>query len=150
MRGLPSERGPMAPGGPGQNGPKSSVPVSRWTRPGFLSRLCGPRKVEGFVFDGLADAHSAIPLDIDGAHLVWEDGSWLHRGPDYEAGRVRLTEDEEAALADENGGLSAQVEILLDTNTSYELKRAALREKLAALEQQIRSFPGLDDYSDSF
>ena len=130
--------------------PKSSCPVSRWTRPGFFKKLAGHVKPDNFFFDKLPESLSPISLNIDNIHLRWVDGYWENLGTDYEAACTQLDEEGVRQMTQENREMYAQVEILLDMNTNYELKKASLKAKLRNLEEQIRSFPGLNDYSDSF
>ena len=130
--------------------PKSTCPVSRWTRPGFFQRLAGNPKPDNFFFDKLPASLSPVFLNIDNIHLRWVDGYWENLGSDYKAACIELSDDEVEKVAQENREMYAQIEILLDMNTNYELKKAHLKEKLRNLEEQIRSFPGLNDDSDSF
>ena len=130
--------------------PKSTCPISRWTRPGFCQRLFGSRKPDNFFFDRLSEPLSPLSLNINNIHLRWVDGYWENLGPDYDATRAELDEEAVRRVVQENREMYAQIEILLDMNTNYELKKASLKAKLRNLEEQIRSFPGLDEYSDSF
>lgn len=127
---------------------KSTVPVRRWTRPGVFGK--NNRKPDYFFFDNLPDPLSPISLNINDIHLKWNDGSWVNLGTDYQAACTEISERDIDRLTAENSELYAQIEILLDMNTNYELEKAKLREKLQNLEEQIRSFPGLNEYSDSF
>jgi hypothetical protein len=124
---------------PGELPPDPGVPIMRWTRPGFFQRMCGPRKEEYFFFETMPEPISQLYLNIGDIHFRWEDGHWDNMGTDYEAARRQLNEEEFLAMQQENHDLSARIEILLNLNTSYEMKKMHLRDKLARLESQIRT-----------
>lgn len=144
--------------------PKSSIPVPRWSRPGFLDRITGQKKPTNFVFDKLGGLSCPIALRLhriqtrskDGAALVpainlkWDDGYWIDLGSDYEAACRRLTPSDAERMMQENEDLAASIEILLDMTTNYELKKASLRQKLETLEHRIRAFPGVEDDIDQY
>ena len=128
-----------------------TVPARRWTRPGFFERIFQHgKKKEYFYFENLPEPLAPLILNLKDVHLKWEDGFWVNLGTDYHPELINLDEDQEKQMIQENRVLNAQIEILLDMNTNYELKKAHLREKLALLENQIRHFPGLDLDSNEF
>lgn len=130
---------------------KPTVPARRWTRPGFFDRYFRPGKNKDyFYFENLPDPLSPLLLNLDDVHLKWEDGFWINLGTDYHPEMIKLDSKQEKEMAQENKILKAQIEILLDMNANYELKKAHLREKLSLLENQIRHFPGLELDSDDF
>lgn len=130
---------------------KATVPARRWTRPGFFEKIFKPGKNKDyFYFENLPEPLSPLILNLDDVHLKWEDGFWVNLGTDYHPELLNLDAKQEKDMIQENRILNAQIEILLDMNTNYELKKAHLREKLALLENQIRHFPGLDLDSGEF
>jgi phytoene dehydrogenase-like protein len=130
---------------------EKAVPVFKWSRPGCLERMmCKPRKAERFVFDGLPAAGEDLEVNMGDIHLKWGGGVWINLGTDYEAARQALTEDEAQDMMEENQCLAAEIELLLDMNTNYELKKAHLRQKLQKLVDRIAHFPGMNSDSDSF
>lgn len=130
--------------------PKGVVPARRWTRPGILDKMGNKCRPDYFFFDKLPEPMSPVSLNINDIHLKWEDGFWSNLGTDYQAACTELSPQDIDRVVQENNDLAAKIEILLDMNTNYELEKARLREKLQNLEEQIRTFPGLNDYSDSF
>jgi hypothetical protein len=120
------------------------TPALRWTQPG----LCSKKTHDYFVFDDLPDPAKDTSLNIEHIHLRFHERCWVNHGTDYEAACRTLTADEEGDLHDENHHLAAQIELLLDLNTNYELKKARLRQKLEKLVYQIEHFPGLNSDSD--
>ena len=130
---------------------QDTVPARRWTRPKFFERIFQPgKKKEYFYFENLKEPLSPLLLTLNNVHLKWTDGFWVNLGTDYHPEMVQLDSNQENEMIQENRILNAQIEILLDMNTNYELKKAHLREKLALLENQIRHFPGLDLDADDF
>jgi hypothetical protein len=120
------------------------VPALRWNRPGILSK----KKPEYFAFEDLPDPATDTEMALKHIHLRFHESGWINLGTDYEAARRTLTDDEESDLRNENYQLAQQIELLLDMNTNYELKKARLRQKLEKLVHQIEHFPGLDSESE--
>lgn len=129
---------------------EDAIPVSRWTKPSFMERNFGTRKEQHFFFNYVPEPLSPFELNIGNLHYRWVDGFWFNLGTDYEAACVDMTEKKKEEYLEENEKLKSEIEILLDLNTNYELKKAHLREKLEKLENMIKSYPGvLDNDSDS-
>jgi hypothetical protein len=63
---------------------------------------------------------------------------------------TQLTEDQKDDMVRENGFLQNQVEVLLDMNANYEMKKLHLQGKLEQLLDQIKHYPGLDEEPDLF
>lgn len=125
------------------------IPVSKWTRPTFLERNFSERKKQRFNFNYDINNLAPIEINLGNCHFRWVDGFWFNLGTDYEAACVDMTEEKKEHYLKENDELKLQIEILLDINTNYEIKKAHLREKLTKLEEEIRSFPGVIPDSDS-
>ncbi|EAY20670.1 hypothetical protein TVAG_163660 [Trichomonas vaginalis G3] len=127
----------------------SPIPISRWTKPTFIERNFGKRKPQNFYFNFTPESLTPFELNLGDLHYRWVDGFWFNLGTDYEAACVEMTEKRKQEYIEENEQLRAEIEILLDLNTDYEMKKAHLREKLQDLEDLIRSYPGvMDDSSD--
>ena len=127
--------------------PNKGIPAHRWTRMAFCDRVFRPpqkKAKEYFYFEQFKEPLSQLTLNVGDVHLQWNDGYWVNLGSDYQVAQIVLNEKEEEEMIEENKDLNTRIEILLDMNTNYEIKKAHLREKLAKLENQIRHFPGLD------
>lgn len=120
------------------------APITRWTRPGFIEAALGKKKPDNFFIEKLTKPLSPIDLNIGNIHYRWVDGFWVNIGSDYEAATTKINREQAEKYAEENADLSRQIELLLDMNTEYELRKAKKREKLRMLEDQIRHFPGLE------
>jgi diadenosine tetraphosphate (Ap4A) HIT family hydrolase len=130
---------------------EKSIPVFKWSRPGLLERMMGkPRRAERFVFDDLPPAGGNLVINMGDIHLKWGGGIWVNLGTDCEAAHQTLTEDEAQEMMEENQCLAAEVELLLDTNTNYELKTVHLRQKLQNLVDDIAHFPRMNSDSEVF
>lgn len=123
------------------------IPIARWTKPTFLERNFGKRKPQNFYFNFTPEALTPFELNLNDLHYRWVDGFWFNLGTDYEAACVEMTEKRRQEYIEENEQLRAEIEILLDMNTDYEMKKAHLREKLMDLENLIRNYPGVMDES---
>ena len=128
---------------------EDAIPISRWTKPTFIERNFSTRKQQHFFFHYVPEPLAPFELNVGDLHYRWVDGFWFNLGTDYEAACVDMTEKRKQEYLEENEQLKAEIEILLDLNTNYELKKAHLREKLKQLEDMIRSYPGVVSDSDS-
>jgi hypothetical protein len=71
----------------------------------------------------------------------------MNLGTDREALHQTLKDDEAQEMMEENQCL-AEVELLLDVNTNYELKNLHLRQKLQNLVNDTAHFPGMNSDSE--
>lgn len=118
----------------------------RWSRPGCVCH----KKPEYLVFEDLPDPANGTKLTLANSHFRFQERVWINLGTDIEAADRALTTEEEADLREDNHYLAAQLELLLDMNTNYELKKARMRQKLEKLVRQIEHLSRLSPDSDSF
>ena len=127
--------------------------VSRWSRPGFVTKLTG-KKPESFMIARTADSNIPIALNIGSAHMQWENGKWHNLNFQVEPPKEKMSDKELKDLERENAQLQVQCEILLHMLTMSELNKAEAQKTLKDLRRQIQSQisdMGVDEeYSEEF
>lgn len=118
--------------------PSKMPAVSRWSRPGFVSRLTG-KKPESFMISRTGDSNIPISLNVGSAHLQWENGKWNNLNFSIEPPKEKLSQKELKDMERENAQLQVQCEILLHMLTMSELSKADAQNTLKELKSQITS-----------
>jgi hypothetical protein len=115
------------------------APVSRWSRPGFVSLLFG-RKPEEFRIDRGGNEDGVIRLGVGGVKMRWDcNGVWTNLNLDVQPVHNDLTPQQIRDLQRENAQLEVECEILLHMLTMSEMTKAEGRRALEELKEQIRN-----------
>lgn len=106
--------------------------IQRWTRPNFIGRNFGQRKMEVLTIDQAVLANPQISLDVGPVELTWKENGWGD-----ELGHTDTTRATDQQLQMENSRLRIETEVLLHMLTVSELQKDELRNQLNQMKEEI-------------